>query len=134
VIILVVVLALLSTTLVGGVLGAWLALRFVQAIRPGREGDLLAELAALRASEGAASGGRGGRERDAQGPYPTGRRSMRGGVRRLVLPATRVGAINPEDTRDACARINAESREQQRQVNDLLDAEVLAARRRGYLE
>lgn len=51
-IILVVVLALLVTTLAGAVLGAWLALRFVQAIRPGREGDLLAELATLRASEG----------------------------------------------------------------------------------
>jgi hypothetical protein len=52
VIVLVVVLALVVTTLVGGVLGAWLTLHWVQTLRPGREGELLAELAAVRASEG----------------------------------------------------------------------------------
>jgi hypothetical protein len=52
VIVLVVILALLTATLVGGVLGAWLTLHWVQTLRPGREGELLAELAAVRASEG----------------------------------------------------------------------------------
>lgn len=50
--VLVVALALLSTGLLGSVLGAWAALDWVRRLRPGREGDLLAELATLRASAG----------------------------------------------------------------------------------
>lgn len=49
---LVVILALLATALTGTVVGAWFALQWVRKLRPGREGDLLAELAALRASTG----------------------------------------------------------------------------------
>ena len=48
--VLLVVLALLVSGLVGSLLGAWGAFRFVRMLKPGREGDLLAELAGLRAS------------------------------------------------------------------------------------
>lgn len=47
-----IVLALLTTFLIGVMVGGWLALEFVRRLRPGREGDLVAELAALRASAG----------------------------------------------------------------------------------
>jgi hypothetical protein len=38
--------------LFGLVLGAWLALEWMRRLRPGRESDLIAELAAVRASAG----------------------------------------------------------------------------------
>jgi len=45
-------LAIFSAALFGGTLGAWAALDWVRRLRPGRESDLLVELAALRASQG----------------------------------------------------------------------------------
>lgn len=45
-------LAVLTALLSGIVLGAWLALEWMRRLRPGRETDLLAELAAVRASAG----------------------------------------------------------------------------------
>jgi hypothetical protein len=47
-----VILALVDSMLFGILLGAWGAFVFVRMLKPGREGDLLAELAALRASQG----------------------------------------------------------------------------------
>jgi len=49
---------------------------------------------------------------------------MRGGLRRLEHPATRVDAIDPSDTRDERARINAGIRDRQRLLDELLDGEM----------
>jgi hypothetical protein len=76
----------------------------------------------------------GRRERNAQDRCPAGRWPMRGGLRRLVLPATQVGDVDPEDTGAKLTRISAEIRLREQLLDDLLDAELLAARRRGYLE
>lgn len=47
-----ILLAILSAVLFGVMAGAWLALEWMRRLRPGRESDLLAELAALRANTG----------------------------------------------------------------------------------
>jgi hypothetical protein len=47
---LVIVLGLLVTFLTGVMVGAWASLSWMWRLRPGRESDLIAELAALRAS------------------------------------------------------------------------------------
>jgi len=47
-----VVLAIFCALLTGMMIGAWLALEWMRRLRPGRESDLLAELAAVRASAG----------------------------------------------------------------------------------
>jgi len=47
---LLVALALLVAFMTGLVVGAWAALEWMRRLRPGRESDLIAELAALRAS------------------------------------------------------------------------------------
>ena len=59
---------------------------------------------------------------------------MRGGLRRLVHPATPVDAIDPDDTRVERARINAGIRDDQRLLDELLDAELPFAWRKGYQE
>ncbi len=47
-----IVLAITSALLFGLVVGAWLTLEWMRRLRPGRESDLLAELAAIRANAG----------------------------------------------------------------------------------
>lgn len=48
----VMILGLLVTFLTGVMVGAWASLGWMRRLRPGRESDLIAELAALRASAG----------------------------------------------------------------------------------
>lgn len=59
---------------------------------------------------------------------------MRGGLRRLEYPAARVDAIDPDDTREERALINAGIRNRQRLLDELLDAELPLAWRKCHLK